>query len=186
MPKTIEAEEVHLLQGLIRRPFFEGHAIGCDEDAGAIVAEAAVHENFLRRIVAEYREKLSDLFIGWRRPTANGNVDEAHAHRFGKLALPFRFFGVFTAEIDDGVDAQFFQLGKALAFGLRAAIENIGNFSGVVHTGNAKFLSVGGLHDWRDGRTRIGLSKKRVREKKRETQERREAFHKKLDANSVA
>jgi len=34
-----------------------------EEDAGAIVAEAAVHEKFLIRLVAEKRKKLDDLFI---------------------------------------------------------------------------------------------------------------------------
>ena len=46
MPKAVEAKKIHLLQGLLGGPFFEGHAIGGHEDAGAIIAEAAVHEIF--------------------------------------------------------------------------------------------------------------------------------------------
>src|SRR6266481_477677 len=50
MPEAIEAKEIHLLHGLFRGPLFNGHTIGRGENTGPIVAEAAVHENFLRRL----------------------------------------------------------------------------------------------------------------------------------------
>ncbi len=105
MPYAVEAEEVHFLDGLIRRPFLKGNAIDGDENAGAILAEVAVHEHFLPRIVAEKREKLHDLFVGWGRPAIDGDVDKTHAEGFSVLALPFDFFAVFAAQIDDSGDA---------------------------------------------------------------------------------
>src|SRR5882757_1658575 len=53
MPEAIEAEEIHFPHGLFGRPFFDGDAIGGGENAGAIIAEAAVHENFLPRLVVK-------------------------------------------------------------------------------------------------------------------------------------
>src|SRR5207253_7718956 len=41
----VEDEEIHFFHGLISRPFFEGHAISGNENAGAIVTETAMHEN---------------------------------------------------------------------------------------------------------------------------------------------
>src|SRR5712692_10053943 len=66
MPEAAETKKIHFIHGLLRGPFFHGHAVGGDEHTGAVVAEAAVHENLLRRIVAKQREKLPHLFIGWR------------------------------------------------------------------------------------------------------------------------
>ena len=106
MPEAVEAEEVHFLGGLLGGPFFDGHAIDGGENAGAIVAEAAVHEDFLPGIVAKEREKLYHLFVAGRIPATDGNVDKAHAHGFDVLALPDDFFAVFAAQIDDGGDAQ--------------------------------------------------------------------------------
>ena len=68
-----------------------------------------MHENFLLWAAEEKREKLGYLFVRWRRPATDGDVHEAHAQRFGLLALPRDFFAVLAAEIDDGGDAQLFQ-----------------------------------------------------------------------------
>ena len=97
MPKAVEAEEIHFSYGLLSRPFLRGYAISGDENAGAIFTEAAVHEDFLSRIIVEKREKLGDLFVGWGGPSTNGDVDEAHAQRFGALTLPSDFFAVLAA-----------------------------------------------------------------------------------------
>ena len=106
VPEAVEAEEIHFFGGLFGRPLLDGHAIDGGEYSGAIVAEAAMQEDFLSGIVAEERKELDDLCIGGRGPAADGNIDEAHAERFGVLALPQNFFAVFAAQIDDGGDAQ--------------------------------------------------------------------------------
>jgi len=105
VPEAVKAEEIHFFHRLIGRPFVDGHAIDGGEHAGAVVTEAAVQEDFLPVIIAEEREKLDHLFISWRGPAADGNVDEAHAQGFGVLALPGDFLAVFAAQIDDGGDA---------------------------------------------------------------------------------
>ena len=106
VPEAVKAEEIHFFHRLIGRPFVDGHAIDGGEHAGAIVAEVAVDEDFLPRIVTEEREKLDDLFIGWRRPATYRNVDKAHAQGFGVLTFPKDFFAVLATQIDDGGDAQ--------------------------------------------------------------------------------
>jgi hypothetical protein len=190
VPEAVEAEEVHFFGGLLGGPFFDGHAIDGGENAGAIVAEAAVHEDFLPGIVAEEREKLDDLFVGWRIPATNGNVDKAHAHGFGMRALPHDFFAVFAAQIDDGGDAQQFQLRETHFPGLRAAIQDIVDFSGVGNSGDLDFLAVSRLGEGRSGSLRRRLSgslrKKRKRKKENEGEGGEGAFHIELDATSVA
>ena len=147
-------------------PSFSGYAISGDENAGAIFTEAAVHENFLPRIVVEKREKLGDLFVGWGRPAINRDVDKAHAQRFGALALPSDSFAVLAAQIDDGGDTQHFQLREAHFLGLCAAIQDIRDFPGIRNSGEVQFLSVGGRKDGRGGGWRSGLREKRKREDK--------------------
>ena len=66
MPEAVKAEEIHFFQGLIGRPLLHSHAIDGGENAGAVVAEAAVDEDFLPGIVTEEGEELDDLFVGWR------------------------------------------------------------------------------------------------------------------------
>jgi len=125
-----------------------------------------MHEDFLPRIVVEQREKLSDLFVGWGRPATNGDVDEAHAQRFGALALPSDFFAVLAAQIDDGGDAQHFQLREAHFFRLCAAIQDIRDFPGIRNSGEVQFLSVGGRKDGRGGGWCSDLREKVNRQKK--------------------
>src|SRR5277367_1081693 len=66
VPRSVESEIIHFFQSLIRRQFFKRHAVRRDKNAGAVIAVAAVHENFLLRIVAEKFEKLSGLLVGRR------------------------------------------------------------------------------------------------------------------------
>ena len=156
MPEAIEAEEIHFSQGLFGRPFFDGDAIGGGENAGAIIAEAAVHEDFLPRLVVKKREELNNLLVGGWRPAADGDVDKTHAKGFGALAFPSDFFAVFTTQVNDGSDAQQFQFGKAHFFGLRAAVESFRNLSSVGNAGDAEFLSKSGLNKRWSGRLRRG------------------------------
>jgi hypothetical protein len=190
MPEAVEAEEIHLVHGLFGGPFLDGHAIDGGENTGAIVAEAAVHEDFFPRITAEKREELDDLFVGWWGPATDGNVHEAHAEGFGALALPGEFFAILAAQIDDGGDAQNFQFREAHFPGLRAAVKGLADFSGVVNSRDAKFFAMskrreGGRGAGR-GAWRWRLRKKRKRKKEKEGEGGARAFHFQLDAKSVA
>ncbi len=186
VPEAVKAEEIHFFQGLISRPLLHSHAVDGGEQAGAIVTEAAVDEDFLPRAVAQEEEKLDHLFIGWRRPAADRNVDKAHAQRFDVLALPKQLFAIFAAQIDDGGDAQYFELRETDFPGLRAAVEEIRDFSSVGNSGDAHFLSVSSL---RKGRSRgwcrglrWRLRKKGKRKKEEEGERAKRAFHIELDA----
>jgi hypothetical protein len=172
MPETVEAEEIHFLEGLLGGPSFESHAIDGGEDPGAIIAEAAVYKNFLSGVVAEKGEKLNNLFVGWRRPATDGDVNEVHTKRFNLLALPLNFLRILAAEINDGSDTQLFQLGKALLPGLRSAIQEVGDFPGVRDSRNLKFMAVRRFQSGRRRRRGSVLGGKREREKKEEGQER--------------
>lgn len=190
VPEAVEAEEIHLFGCLFSGPLLDGHAIDGGENAGAVVAETAVQEDFLPGMVMEEREKLDDLFIGGRVPAADGNVDKAHAQRFGVLALPKYLFAVLAAQIDDGSDPQHFQLRETHFSGLRAAVEEIRNLPGVGNSGDTEFFTVSNSWEGRSGGRRRGL-RRRLRKKGKWKKEREgecveRAFHMELDAKSVA
>jgi hypothetical protein len=193
VPEAVEAEEIHFFGGLLGGPFLDGHAIDGGENAGAIVTEAAVHKDFLAGIVAEEREKLDDLFIGGRIPAADRNVDKAHAQGFGVLALPDDFFAILAAQINDGGDAQNLQFREAHFPRLRAAIQDIVDFSGVGNSGDDDFFAMSRLGEGGSGslrrlrsRLRGSLREKRKRKKEKERERGERAPHKELDARSVA
>ena len=185
MPESVETEKIHFLDGLFGGPFFHGHAIRGDENACAIVTETAVHEEFFSRIVAEKKKKLGDLFVAWGRPAIDGDVDKAHAERFNVLAFPGDCLAVLLAQIDYGGDAQDFQLREAHFPGLRAAVEDLCDFSGVRNSINMQFLSVRGLRERWCGRSGVGLRRKQDGHEKKSEYD-RQAFHNGLDASSVA
>jgi hypothetical protein len=162
MPEAVEAEEVHFFQGLLRGPLFDGHAIGGHEDAGAVVAIAAMHEDFLARVVAEVGKELQDLFVGGRGPSADGDIQETHTQGFGLAALPEDSFAIFAAEVDDGSDAEFFELREALGPRLSAAEEMIVDPAAIGDVGEVKLFSVGRMHFRRCGRRRMFLRRKRA------------------------
>ena len=186
MPEAVETEEIHFFDRLFSGPLFNGHAIDGGENAGAIIAEAAVDEDFLPWIVAEKREKLDDLFVGWRGPATDGNVHKAHTQRFGALALPGDFFAILAAQIDDGGDAQNFQLREAYFSGLCTAIQGLRDFPGIGNSRDVQFLAVGGLQGGRGGGRRWRLRKKGKRKKEKEGERGARAFHFELDAKIVA
>jgi hypothetical protein len=190
VPQAVEAEEIHFFDGLVGGPFLEGDAISGDENAGAIVAEAAVQEGLLPGIVVEEREKLDKLFVGGRSPAPDGDLDKTHAQGFGALALPRKFFAVFAAQVNDGGDAEDFQFRKANFPGLRAAIEDFGNFSAVGNTVNVQFLAESGLgKGWRGrlrNRLRRRLRKKRKRKSEKEGESGENSFHDETGRSSVA
>lgn len=100
----------------------EGDAIRGDEDAGAIFAEAAVHEDLFVGFAAKDGKELRDLLVAGSGPAADGKMNEADSKGFRLLAFPINFVRILAAEIDDGGDAQFLELLQTLRVGLRAAI----------------------------------------------------------------
>jgi len=153
MPEAVETEEIHFLDCLMRKPVIVSHAIGGYENAGAIVAEAAMNEDFFF-VILEERKELRDLLVGGRSPSADGNVDEAHAGGFGLLAFPFDFVWVLAAKVDDGGNAEFLELFEAFGAKLGAAKKGIVDFSGVGDAGKLEFFAE---RDGRDGGRRIVL-----------------------------
>src|SRR5215468_11801675 len=143
MPESVETEKVHFFHRLLRGPSVESHAVGCDENAGAVIAKPAVNK-YPFFFVREEGEKLRDLFVGGRRPSANGNVDKAHAERFSLFAFPFDEFAIFPAKINDGGDAEFLELFDAFGVRLRAPKERLGDFSPIGKAGEFEFFAVGG------------------------------------------
>lgn len=71
------------------------------------------------------------MVVGWRRPTADGDIDEMDADRFRLLAFPSERASIFAAKIDDGGDAEFFELYEPFGVRLSAAEEGIVYFSSV-------------------------------------------------------
>ena len=178
MPKTVEAKKIHLIQGLLGGPFLDSHAIGGNEDAGAIITEAAVHENFFFGIIVEKGKELNYVLIRWRGPSTDRNMHETHTQRLSLLAFPRNRPGIFASQIDNSGDADFLEFGQALQSRLRAAIEMIIDSADVRNTRNAKFFSVCRTHHGSRKRLRMVLSGKRKRPKRRKNQEeKRIAFH---------
>ena len=161
VPESVEAEEVHFFQGLFRGPFFDGHAVSGDKHAGTIIAEAAVHEYFLLRIIAEHGEKLRDLIVGRRSPATDGNMDEAYSERFSLPALPYNFPSVFAAQIDDCSNPQLLQFRKAALMWLRATIQRIVDLAGIRNSRELQFFAECPSFGWRRRRTCLRLRKKR-------------------------
>ena len=177
MPESVEAEEVHFFHGLFRGPLLESHAISSNENTGAIVTEATVDENLLPWFPAKQRQELNHLFVRWRRPAADGDVHKAHAQRFGSLALPGDFFLVFAAEIHNCGEAQQLQFREARFFGLRAAVERLSDFAGVVNTHDLQFLPEGTWREQRSGSGPRGLREKTKWKNKKEGKRCESALH---------
>jgi len=147
MPKAVESEEIHFVHGLLRGPAFVCHAIGGDENAGAIVTKSTVDEDFFFGVIAEEREEGGDLIVGGRRPSTDRNADETDVERFGLPALPGHFVGIFTAQIDDGGDSEIFEFLDAFGAWLCAAEESVVDFSAVGQAAEFQFFAVSRAQD---------------------------------------
>src|SRR5277367_246148 len=185
LPMTIEAEGVHLVDGLFGRPVIEGHAVRGDEDAGAIFSIVAVNKNGFGGVVAKNREKLNNLRVGWSGKTTHGNVHETQTKRFDLLTLGGNVRVVFETKIYDGGDAHFLQFGKGWEIGLCATVEVIVHFSGIGNPFDVNFFGIRRSHHGGGRRTLWkGWKTKNCEEKKRGKQ--RETFHLELDASYLA
>src|SRR5215467_5478153 len=62
VPEAVETEEIHFVHRLFGGPLVHAHTVGGNENAGAVVPEAAVHKNLLVRLVVKQGEELRHLF----------------------------------------------------------------------------------------------------------------------------
>lgn len=129
MPGVVEAEGIHFAEGLLRGPMIEGDAIGGDENASAIMAEAAMDENGFARRLPQQGKKLRDLRGRGIGEATNGDGHKTHAEGFGACAFLFARARRFAAQINDRSDPEFFEFGEIGKIWLRAAKKLIGNFS---------------------------------------------------------
>src|SRR5260370_29516658 len=79
--------------------------------------------------------------VGGGRPTAQRDINETHGERFGLLTLSI-YGTAIAAQINDRSHTHFFQLYETLRRRLRAAKENIADFSGVGHAGDFQLFCV--------------------------------------------
>ncbi len=77
MPLVVEAEAMHLFDGLLLRPVIFSGAKGREHDPGVIVAELSVDKYLLTKSVTEMSQELNDPFIGERRLATHENHGEA-------------------------------------------------------------------------------------------------------------
>ena len=131
---VVKTERIHFRYGLVRCPVLLRHAISRHHDTGSIATVITMNEKLLRGVLLKQFQEFSNLRVAWPRPTLHGDINEMHAERFGLLALAGYGTGI-AAQINNRIDAKFFQLRKTLRGRLRAAKENVANFSGVGHTG---------------------------------------------------
>jgi hypothetical protein len=162
----------------------EGDAVGSDEDTCAVFAKFAVDKNFLRRNFAKESEKFSELSGTGSGEAADGKENEVNAEGFCLEALLIARVGKFTAQIDDGGDAEFFEFGKTGKMRLRAAKKMIGNFSGVGNARERDFL--GGGRRGRSVESRRLAQRNGVREERKgESEEERKKSHSELARKSL-
>jgi hypothetical protein len=131
VPELEVVEGAHFLESLFGRPAIEGDAVGGDEHAAAISAEPAVEEDFPARRFANEGEELGDFLVFGSGPATAGQIDETQAQRLGVAAFVFDHAVQFAAKIDNGVNAELFELVDSLVRGLSAAIEEIADLAEV-------------------------------------------------------
>src|SRR5581483_387801 len=144
MSEAVEPKEIHLMQSSSWRPALQGHAVSGNEGAGAVLAEAAVHEDPFLPGVPEEREKLGHLLVCRRRPSAYRNGHKAQTEGFGFLFFPIAKRSIFTAQIHDGGNSEFFEFRQSARARLRAAIELAADFAGVGNRGEMQLLALAG------------------------------------------
>src|SRR3974390_602472 len=145
VPERFEMEFVHFRKSLRGSPMLEGNAIRGEKYAGAIAAEPAMNENRLLGAFGNRREELGHLLVGRRRPAIARNQNIFHSKFFRLLSLVLAVVSEFAAQIDDGGDAAFFQFFQSLFVRLRAAIEMMVQFSGILDALDVNFSGEGGI-----------------------------------------
>lgn len=135
-------KKIHFVDGFFRRPFFKSHAVGGNENAGAIIPQPAVQKDFFPGPFGHQRKELGHLLVGRRRPPAGADELEVHAQGFGALALPFTLAQIFTAQIQDGGDAEFLEFRETFLARLGAAIEPLADFAEFRNAGDVDFFGI--------------------------------------------
>ena len=87
MPMVVEAEAMHLFDGLLLPPVIFSGPTAREHDPGVVVAELSVDKYLLTKSVTEKSQESNDFFIGDRRPATHGNLGEAETEGLGLLAL---------------------------------------------------------------------------------------------------
>ena len=127
-----ESELAHLLHGFVGGPAFVGHAVGCDGHAGAVVAEAAVQEDYLAGIFRDQLEKSDEgAVVGKRAMPRDGDILHAELGDRGLFAL----VGA-AAHVDDDGDSHVLEAFEGLGTRFASAVEMGRDFAEVWDTGN--------------------------------------------------
>ena len=150
-----EAEGSHFVHGLIGGPVFLGHAVGRNHHSGAVIAQAAVHKNFLALVVVHHLQEFGEYFVS-RPGTVPGN-----RHVFHPQALHLFFF-VFAVGmcIHHNIHAHFFQCPKTFAAQKASTIQRRGDLAEI---GNAPFVEPTADRPRRGGlRFLLGLGRCRI------------------------
>lgn len=165
----------------------EGDAVGGDENSGTVLTEFAMNENFLRRSLAEKREEFGELSGGGGRESTDRNGDKVNAERMRLRPFPLTGAGRFTAQIDDGGDAEFLEFSEIGKMRLRATKKRVRNFSSVRNSRKRDFRGEG-----RRGRGRRGGESGRLpkwdggkEQWKEESEEERKKSHRELARKSL-
>ncbi len=120
------------------------NAIRCNHDAGSIFSKLAMNEYCLARRIANELKKMDEIGITGGGKSADRNPFKVHAEGFHAFSLFVGGLRKFRAEVDNSIDAEFFQFGKIIETGLRTAIKTIIDLAGVMNTGNRDFFAGSG------------------------------------------
>lgn len=144
------AEFFHLVEGFVGGPSFVGHAVGGYGEAGAVVAETTVNEDFPGGVVVDDFEEVREGCIrGERTMPWDGDVFHPEVGDGGFLGAV-----VAAAHVDDDGDSHVLEIFETFASGLAPAIEIGSDFAEVSDAGG--FLVAGnGVRSlrWRGWRT---------------------------------
>jgi hypothetical protein len=140
MPMVVEAEAMHVFDGLLLRPVIFSGAKGREHDPGVIVAELSVDKYLLTKSVTEMSQELNDPFIGERRPATHENHGEAETEGFGLLALGCEF-ATRARQFDNGGDTLLLVMGEPLPRMLHAAKEEVVYFASVRNSDENHFFA---------------------------------------------
>lgn len=127
-----ESELAHLLHGFVGGPAFVGHAVGRNGHTGAVVAEAAVHEDFLAGIFCDHFQKSNERAVvgKWAMPR-DGDILHAELGDRGLFAL----VGA-AAHVDDDGDSHLLEAFESSGARVASAVKMGRDFAEVWDAGN--------------------------------------------------
>ena len=125
MPEPFEMEVVHFFQGVFGRPMLKSDAICGEKDASAVVPKPTMDVERLLRSFLKKGKELNELFVFWRRPAAGADVNDFHGMCRGPVSFCCDCALPLATQINDGGDAEFFQLLDTFFIRLRTAVKKI-------------------------------------------------------------